>query len=134
MSERLQKQNLFLSVRFVPQPAEEEEEEVVEQDGEAVIMVEEEEEEGVVVQEEEGSPAVIVEEVPSAQVEECYSAQVLVYDDGTYLMQDVAEEQEVVTEVAESGEFWLQAAPCWQERSRTVRGNGKGGTQSHSRK
>uniref|UniRef100_A0A3Q2C892 ETS-related transcription factor Elf-2-like n=1 Tax=Cyprinodon variegatus TaxID=28743 RepID=A0A3Q2C892_CYPVA len=112
MSERLQKQNLFLSVRFVPQPAEEEEEEVVEQDGEAVIMVEEEEEEGVVVQEEEGSPAVIVEEVPSAQVEECYSAQVLVYDDGTYLMQDVAEEQEVVTEVAE-----------------TVRGNGKGGTQ-----
>uniref|UniRef100_A0A3B5M447 Transcription factor Elf N-terminal domain-containing protein n=1 Tax=Xiphophorus couchianus TaxID=32473 RepID=A0A3B5M447_9TELE len=58
--------------------------------------------EGVILQEEEGSPAVIVEEVPSAQVEECYSAQVLVYDDGTYLMQDVAEEQEVVTEVAES--------------------------------
>lgn len=67
-------------------------------------MVEEveEEEEGVVLQE-EGCPAVIVEEVPSAQVEECYSAQVLVYDDGTYLMQDVAEEQEVVTEV-ETGE------------------------------
>uniref|UniRef100_A0A3Q2ZGW2 Transcription factor Elf N-terminal domain-containing protein n=1 Tax=Kryptolebias marmoratus TaxID=37003 RepID=A0A3Q2ZGW2_KRYMA len=61
------------------------------------------EEEGVVLQE-EGCPAVIVEEVPSAQVEECYSAQVLVYDDGTYLMQDVAEEQEVVTEVAETGE------------------------------
>ena len=63
------------------------------------------EEEGVVLQdEEEECPAVIVEEVPSAQVEECYSAQVLVYDDETYLMQDVAEEQEVVTEVAETGE------------------------------
>uniref|UniRef100_A0A3Q4M1I7 ETS-related transcription factor Elf-2-like n=1 Tax=Neolamprologus brichardi TaxID=32507 RepID=A0A3Q4M1I7_NEOBR len=60
---------------------------------------EEEEEEEV----EEGCPAVIVEEVPSAQVEECYSAQVLVYDDETYLMQDVAEEQEVVTEVTETG-------------------------------
>lgn len=60
-------------------------------------------EEGVVLQE-EGCPAVIVEEVPRAQVEECYSAQVLVYDDETYLMQDVAEEQEVVTEVAETGE------------------------------
>lgn len=71
---------------------------------EAVIMEEDvEEEEGVLLQE-EGCPAVIVEEVPSAQVEECYSAQVLVYDDETYLMQDVAEEQEVVTEVAETGE------------------------------
>lgn len=87
------------------QPAEEEEdqeEEVVQPEIEAVIM-EEEEEEGVLLQE-EGCPAVIVEEVPSAQVEECYSAQVLVYDDETYLMQDVAEEQEVVTEVAETGE------------------------------
>uniref|UniRef100_A0A3Q3IJE4 ETS domain-containing protein n=2 Tax=Monopterus albus TaxID=43700 RepID=A0A3Q3IJE4_MONAL len=87
-------------------PGEEEDEEV-----EAVILeggeeVEEdvEEEEGVVLQE-EGCPAVIVEEVPSAQVEECYSAQVLVYDDETYLMQDVAEEQEVVTEVAETVEM-----------------------------
>uniref|UniRef100_H3D9S1 E74-like factor 2a (ets domain transcription factor) n=1 Tax=Tetraodon nigroviridis TaxID=99883 RepID=H3D9S1_TETNG len=53
-------------------------------------------------QQEEGCPAVIVEEVPSAQVEECYSAQVLVYDDETYLMQGVAEEQEVVTEVVET--------------------------------
>lgn len=61
-----------------------------------------EEEEAVVLQD-EGCPAVIVEEVPSAQVEECYSAQVLVYDDETYLMQDVAEEQEVVTEVVETG-------------------------------
>ena len=85
---------------------------MVQQEIEAVIVeggeeVEEEdveeEEEGVVLQE-EGCPAVIVEEVPSAQVEECYSAQVLVYDDETYLMQDVAEEQEVVTEVAETGE------------------------------
>lgn len=81
---------------------------MVQQEVEAVIVgeeedEEEEEEEGMVLQE-EGCPAVIVEEVPSAQVEECYSAQVLVYDDETYLMQDVAEEQEVVTEVAENGE------------------------------
>lgn len=78
---------------------------MVQQEIEAVVMEEdvEEEEEGVVLQE-EGCPAVIVEEVPSAQVEECYSAQVLVYDDETYLMPDVAEEQEVVTEVTETGE------------------------------
>uniref|UniRef100_A0A8C7MFH0 Transcription factor Elf N-terminal domain-containing protein n=1 Tax=Oncorhynchus kisutch TaxID=8019 RepID=A0A8C7MFH0_ONCKI len=49
-------------------------------------------------------PAVVVEEVPSAQLEQCYAAQVLVYDDGTYLMQDVGDEQEVVTEVVETGE------------------------------
>uniref|UniRef100_A0A8P4KU27 E74 like ETS transcription factor 2 n=1 Tax=Dicentrarchus labrax TaxID=13489 RepID=A0A8P4KU27_DICLA len=66
---------------------------------EYVTVVEEPQQEGVVLQE-EGCPAVIVEEVPSAQVEECYSAQVLVYDDETYLMQDVAEEQEVVTEMS----------------------------------
>ncbi|KAL0974225.1 hypothetical protein UPYG_G00217390 [Umbra pygmaea] len=68
-------------------------------------------EEGEVVQEvvetvigEDGGeyPAVVVEEVPSAQVEQCYAAQVLVYDDGTYLMQDVGDEQEVVTEVVET--------------------------------
>uniref|UniRef100_A0A8C6MD68 Transcription factor Elf N-terminal domain-containing protein n=1 Tax=Nothobranchius furzeri TaxID=105023 RepID=A0A8C6MD68_NOTFU len=93
------------------QLSEEEEQEVVQQDVEAVIIEEveeeeEEEEEGVILQEED-CPAVIVEEVSSAQVEECYSAQVLVYDDGTYLMQDVAEEQEVVTEVAETGELHL---------------------------
>lgn len=89
------------------QPGEEEDQE---EEIEAVIVGEEveeeqeqeEEEEGVVLQD-DGCPAVIVEEVPSAQVEECYSAQVLVYDDETYLMQDVAEEQEVVTEVAETG-------------------------------
>ncbi|CAB1337247.1 unnamed protein product [Coregonus sp. 'balchen'] len=70
-------------------------------------------EEGEVVQEmvetvigEDGEeyPAVVVEEVPSAQVEQCYAAQVLVYDDGTYLMQDVGDEQEVVTEVVETVE------------------------------
>ncbi|RXM30047.1 ETS-related transcription factor Elf-2 [Acipenser ruthenus] len=56
-------------------------------------------------QQEEGQgeeyPAVIVEPVPSARLEQCYAAQVLVYDDETYLMQDVAEEQEVETEVVE---------------------------------
>ncbi|XP_035505447.1 ETS-related transcription factor Elf-2a isoform X1 [Scophthalmus maximus] len=107
-------------------PAEEEEEEVVQQEIEAVIVgsdeveedveeeEEEEEEEGVVLQE-EGCPAVIVEEVPSAQVEECYSAQVLVYDDGTYLMQDVAEEQEVVTEVAETVELSGHDMVCFDK-------------------
>ncbi|XP_053179363.1 ETS-related transcription factor Elf-2a isoform X3 [Scomber japonicus] len=105
------------------QPAEEEEEEeeeeVVQQEVEAVIVGEveddeEEEEEGVVLQE-EGCPAVIVEEVPSAQVEECYSAQVLVYDDETYLMQDVAEEQEVVTEVAENVEMSGHDMVCFDK-------------------
>uniref|UniRef100_A0A8D0KPP5 Transcription factor Elf N-terminal domain-containing protein n=1 Tax=Strix occidentalis caurina TaxID=311401 RepID=A0A8D0KPP5_STROC len=43
-------------------------------------------------------PAVIVEPVPSARLEQGYAAQVLVYDDETYLMQDVAEEQEIETE------------------------------------
>ncbi|XP_026185660.1 ETS-related transcription factor Elf-2a isoform X2 [Mastacembelus armatus] len=104
-------------------PGEEEEEEgVVQQEVEAVIMegteeVEEdveEAEEGVVLQE-EGCPAVIVEEVPSAQVEECYSAQVLVYDDDTYLMQDVAEEQEVVTEVAETVEMSGHDMVCFDK-------------------
>ncbi|KAE8278176.1 ETS-related transcription factor Elf-2 E74-like factor 2 New ETS-related factor [Larimichthys crocea] len=100
---------------------EEEEEEVVQQEIEAVIVeggeeVEEdvEEEEGVVLQE-EGCPAVIVEEVPSAQVEECYSAQVLVYDDETYLMQDVADEQEVVTEVAETVEMSGHDIVCFDK-------------------
>lgn len=43
-------------------------------------------------------PAVIVEPVPSARLEQGYAAQVLLYDDETYMMQDVAEEQEVETE------------------------------------
>ncbi|XP_019939942.1 ETS-related transcription factor Elf-2a isoform X1 [Paralichthys olivaceus] len=103
------------------QHPEEEEEEVIQQEVEAVIMeggeeVEEDvdEEEGVVLQD-EGCPAVIVEEVPSAQVEECYSAQVLVYDDETYLMQDVAEEQEVVTEVAETVEMSGHDMVCFDK-------------------
>ncbi|XP_060035051.1 ETS-related transcription factor Elf-2 isoform X2 [Erinaceus europaeus] len=52
----------------------------------------------------EGYPAVIVEPVPSARLEQGYAAQVLVYDDETYLMQDVAEEQEVETESADTVE------------------------------
>ncbi|KAI3352178.1 hypothetical protein L3Q82_020989 [Scortum barcoo] len=106
------------------QPVEEEEEdeeEVVQQEVEAVIveggeeMEEDVEEEESVVLQEEGCPAVIVEEVPSAQVEECYSAQVLVYDDETYLMQDVAEEQEVVTEVAETVEMSGHDMVCFDK-------------------
>ncbi|XP_068596427.1 ETS-related transcription factor Elf-2a [Brachionichthys hirsutus] len=103
------------------QPAEEDEEEdeeeVVQQDIEAVMVeggVDVDEDEGVVLQE-DGCPAVIVEEVPSAHVEECYSAQVLVYDDGTYLMQDVAEEQEVVTEVAETVEMSGHDMVCFDK-------------------
>ncbi|XP_029961369.1 ETS-related transcription factor Elf-2-like isoform X2 [Salarias fasciatus] len=109
-------------VEEAQQAAEEEEddEEVIQQEVETVIVGEdvEEEEGGVVLQEEEeeeGCPAVIVEEVPSAQVEECYSAQVLVYDDGTYLMQDVAEEQEVVTEVAETVEMSSHDMVCFDK-------------------
>ncbi|XP_039105069.1 ETS-related transcription factor Elf-2 isoform X4 [Hyaena hyaena] len=49
-------------------------------------------------------PAVIVEPVPSARVEQGYAAQVLVYDDETYMMHDVAEEQEVETENVETVE------------------------------
>ncbi|XP_051505200.1 ETS-related transcription factor Elf-2a isoform X2 [Myxocyprinus asiaticus] len=48
-------------------------------------------------------PAVIVEQVNSAEVEQCYAAQVLVYDDqNTYLVQDVAEEQVVETELQDT--------------------------------
>ncbi|XP_078809999.1 ETS-related transcription factor Elf-2a isoform X5 [Oryzias latipes] len=83
------------------QPAEDDKREEVEQQEVETVIMEEEDAEGVVVQE-DNCPAVIVEEVPSTQVEECYSAQVLVCDDGTYLMQDVADEQEVVTEVTET--------------------------------
>ncbi|KAM3842726.1 ETS-related transcription factor Elf-2a [Diretmus argenteus] len=101
-----------------PAEEEEEEEEVVQQQVEAVILEEEEdeeedvEEEGVVLQEE--CPAVIVEEVPSAQVEQCYAAQVLVYDDETYLMQDVVEE-EVVTEVVETVEMSSHDMVCFDK-------------------
>ena len=44
-----------------------------------------------------------MEPVPSARLEQGYAAQVLVYDDETYVMQDVAEEQEVETENVETG-------------------------------
>uniref|UniRef100_A0A3B4WY50 E74-like factor 2b (ets domain transcription factor) n=1 Tax=Seriola lalandi dorsalis TaxID=1841481 RepID=A0A3B4WY50_SERLL len=52
------------------------------------------------VTEAEDYPAVIVEEVPGASLieEQSYSAQVLVYDDEAYLMQEVGDEQEVETE------------------------------------
>uniref|UniRef100_A0A672Z5L9 ETS domain-containing protein n=1 Tax=Sphaeramia orbicularis TaxID=375764 RepID=A0A672Z5L9_9TELE len=58
------------------------------------------EEEEVPDREDADYPAVIVEEVPGASlVEELgYSAQVLVYDDGAYLMQELGDEQEVETE------------------------------------
>ncbi|XP_074085385.1 ETS-related transcription factor Elf-2 isoform X2 [Macrotis lagotis] len=49
-------------------------------------------------------PAVIVEPVPSARLDQGYAAQVLVYDDETYMIQDVAEEQEVETETVETVE------------------------------
>nr|XP_004655881.1 ETS-related transcription factor Elf-2 isoform X2 [Jaculus jaculus] len=69
---------------------------------------------GVENQEESGRvseyPAVIVEPVPSARVEQGYAAQVLVYDDETFLMQDVAEEQEVETECVEPVEASVQSS------------------------
>lgn len=51
-------------------------------------------------EEAEDYPAVIVEEVPGASLaeEQGYSAQVFVYDDVAYLMQEVGDEQEVETE------------------------------------
>lgn len=50
-------------------------------------------------------PAVIVEEVPGASLveEQGYSAQVLLYDDDMYLMQEVGDELEVETK-EEAGE------------------------------
>lgn len=48
-----------------------------------------------------------MEPVPSARLEQGYAAQVLVYDDETYLMQDVAEEQEIETETVETGRFTI---------------------------
>lgn len=57
-------------------------------------------------------PAVIVEPVPSAgRLEQCFAAQVLVYDDQTYLMQGVAQEQEVETEMVESGKGFSSRFP-----------------------
>ncbi|XP_038841972.1 ETS-related transcription factor Elf-2b isoform X2 [Salvelinus namaycush] len=80
-------------------------EECEEGDGEVEVegdMVEEETDGEL--DEEEEYPAVIVEEVPGRGMEQWFSAQVLVYDDGTYLMQDVGEEQEVETEMVETVE------------------------------
>ena len=56
-------------------------------------------------EEAEDYPAVIVEEVPGASLveEQRYSAQLVVYNDEVYLMQEVGEEQEVETE-EEAGE------------------------------
>ncbi|XP_023685479.2 ETS-related transcription factor Elf-2-like isoform X1 [Paramormyrops kingsleyae] len=62
-------------------------------------------------QAEEEYPAVIVEPVPSAHLEQCFAAQVLVYDDETYLMQGVAEEQEVETEAVEAVEASAHSSP-----------------------
>ncbi|XP_060783244.1 ETS-related transcription factor Elf-2a isoform X1 [Neoarius graeffei] len=57
----------------------------------------------VIHEDETECPAVIVEQVNSADVEQCYAAQVLVCDDeNTYLMQDVVEEQVVETEVQDA--------------------------------
>lgn len=49
-----------------------------------------------------------MEPVPSARLEQGYAAQVLVYDDETYMMQDVAEEQEVETENVETGRHFIK--------------------------
>ncbi|XP_033830048.1 ETS-related transcription factor Elf-2-like [Periophthalmus magnuspinnatus] len=87
-----------------------------EEEVEAVLVTGSEGEvEQTVVLQDDGCPAVIVEEVPSAQVEECYSAQVVVYGDETYLMQDVAEEQEVVTEVADTVEMSAHDMVCFDK-------------------
>ncbi|KAF7707005.1 ETS-related transcription factor Elf-2a isoform X1 [Silurus meridionalis] len=60
-------------------------------------------EDTVIHEDEVECPAVIVEQVNSAEVEQCYAAQVLVCDDeNTYLMQEVVEEQVVETEVQDS--------------------------------
>ncbi|XP_048366162.1 ETS-related transcription factor Elf-2 isoform X1 [Sphaerodactylus townsendi] len=64
---------------------------------------------GVQIQGEEnepvsGYPAVIVEQMPNARIEQGYAAQIFVYDDETYLLQDVAEEQEVETEIVKTVE------------------------------
>lgn len=95
-----------------PVPEEEEEEEI-----EAVLVTGSEGEvEQTVVLQDDDCPAVIVEEVPSAQVDsECYSAQVVVYGDETYLMQDVAEEQEVVTEVSDTVEMSAHDIVCFDK-------------------
>lgn len=58
-------------------------------------------------------PAVIVEPVPSARIEQGYAAQIFVYDDETYLLQDVAEEQEVETETVKTGRLYKIVTLLW---------------------
>lgn len=73
----------------------------LEGDVEGVCEAEEAYEEVQDRQEAEDYPAVIVEEVPGASLagrEQSYSAQVLVYEEEAYLMQDVGDEQEVEAE------------------------------------
>ncbi|KAH0615990.1 hypothetical protein JD844_026715 [Phrynosoma platyrhinos] len=55
--------------------------------------------------------AVIVEPVPSARVEQGYAAQIFVYDDETFLLQDVAEEQEIETETVKTVEEITSGLP-----------------------
>lgn len=107
----------YVTVVEEPQQCEQPASEEVEEEIEAVLVTGSEGEvEQTVVLQDDGCPAVIVEEVPSAQVEsECYSAQVVVYGDETYLMQDVAEEQEVVTEVAETVEMSAHDMVCFDK-------------------
>ncbi|XP_064782877.1 ETS-related transcription factor Elf-2-like [Oncorhynchus masou masou] len=76
-------------------------------------MLEEETDEDL---DEEENPAVIVEEVPGRGLEQYFSAHVLVYDDGTYLIQDVGEDQEVETEVVET----VEASVHYQQSGSTI--------------
>uniref|UniRef100_A0A3Q3KPS4 Transcription factor Elf N-terminal domain-containing protein n=1 Tax=Monopterus albus TaxID=43700 RepID=A0A3Q3KPS4_MONAL len=63
----------------------------------------------------EDYPAVIVEEVPGASLleEQGYSAQVLVYDNEVYLVQEVGDEQELET-VGEISSYLHEVCfACW---------------------
>lgn len=83
-----------------------EEDQELEGEVEGVCEAEEAYEEVQDRQEAEDFPAVIVEEVPGASLamEQGYSAQVLVYEDEAFLMQEVDDEQEVEAE-EEAGEI-----------------------------
>ncbi|KAM6953311.1 ETS-related transcription factor Elf-2a [Aplochiton taeniatus] len=104
--------NVVEYVTVMEEPQQSDDKDEVQQEVETVLMEEGEEETELV---EEECPAVIVEEVSSAQVEQCYAAQVLVYDDETYLMQGVAEEHEVVTEVVETVEVSGHDMVCFDK-------------------
>ncbi|XP_029356851.1 ETS-related transcription factor Elf-2b isoform X3 [Echeneis naucrates] len=92
----------YVTAEEDPQQQEGESEVDLELEGEAEGECEAEETDGEVQHREvaEEYPAVIVEEVPGASLieEQSYSAQVLVYDDEAYWMQEVGDEQEVETE------------------------------------